>query len=883
MKPYFDYWGKSGGSENDSQHKLAYHCLDAAAVAQTLLLQDRLLRTRLASLAELEESDLIRAVSFLCACHDLGKFSASFQGFVFQPRHTRLALELWRFSLFNQIQEQWPQWLPQGWDEFDLQEVLAPWVNASAWHHGLVEETTGTISAQRHFPAENMAAAQAFFQDAAALLVGPEPWLPEGDPFQAEKAFRRSSWLLSGIIVAADWIASNDSFFKHLNRPMELSQYWDLALDQAREAVDLAGLIPGPPSGEMTFSSLFPGLERPTPVQDNAASMELCPGPKLILVEDSTGAGKTEAGLVLACRLLAQGEAESLFMGLSTMATANAMFGRFTELMPRLFAGGEESIVLAHSAKRMNDRFRRITEGPSMTSSSQDGEAAEVQCASWLADNNKKSLLAPVGMGTIDQALAAVLAQKHQNLRLLGLSRSVIIVDEVHAYDAYMDRELEHLIGCQALTGGSMILLSATLPGNFRKRLVSSFQKALGTGDSPLSRDDYPLITLVQKEGLAEISSGHGPGAERTISLDMTAQAEEAMAALIQVAEEGGCACWIRNTVKDAQEACLGLAEAAPQLEVTLFHARLALGDRLALESDLVARFGKHSQAKDRAGRIVVATQVAEQSLDVDFDFMVTDLAPMDLVLQRAGRLHRHYRPDRPRNRAVLMVLSPHLQDRPDKDWYESMFPEGAWVYRRHGQLWLTAKALGERDLISLPGDYRELIEGIYSDPAQDLIPENLRQWEQEAVSKGMAAGSIADLNTIQFDEGYGALGGTWRDETPTRLGQETSRVRLAKWDGVRLRPWHDGSDTFAWRMSELQVNRARVHSEAEPGDSDLAQALEQAKAHMPDTKWVILLPLERDPAGAEAWQGRCLDRQHRPQTVRYSPSLGLEVPPSDA
>ena len=729
-------------------------------MAQTLLERDRLLRTRLARLAGLGEQNLIHAVSFFCACHDLGKFSQNFQRCNFQPHHTLLALTLWRKRLFKQIPEVGRGWFPQDWDQEDIQDVLLPWVNASAWHHGWVGDSAGTVSLEYYFRPEDLEAAETFCRESAELLLGAEPWLAEMEPELAERAFRRSSWLLSGLIVAADWIASNDSFFNYRDRPLDLGEYWTSALDQARKAVSLAGLVPGRPAQETSFSSLFPGLGRPTPVQEKVADLELSPGPKLVLVEESTGAGKTEAGLILACRLLAGGEAESMFMGLPTMATANAMFDRFAELMPRLFPGDETPIVLAHSAKGMNDRFRRIAEVGFRSGPGRGSDLAEAQCASWLADNNKKSLLAPVGVGTVDQALAAVLAQKHQNLRLLGLCRSVIIIDEVHAYDAYMFQELERLIECQVLMGGSLILLSATLPGSFRERLVRAFQRALEAEAVPLSRNDYPLLTLVQTRGLEEIPARPGPGAEKILTPELTGAEEEALTALIRAAEGGGCGCWIRNTVKDAQEAYRRLSEGAPHLETTLFHARLALGDRLALEGELTARFGKHGQDRDRAGRIVVATQVAEQSLDLDFDFMVTDLAPMDLILQRAGRLHRHPRPDRPLARPILMILTPPPEDQPAEDWYAAMFPEGAWVYRHHGQLWLTARILKKSREIHLPRDYRSLIEGVYSESAQELIPESLGIWEEKASAQAKGEQALARLNTINFEEGYGRQGG---------------------------------------------------------------------------------------------------------------------------
>jgi CRISPR-associated endonuclease/helicase Cas3 len=274
------------------------------------------------------------------------------------------------------------------------------------------------------------------------------------------------------------------------------------------DALAAAGLSRPPRISGNTGFAAVTGLDGPSPVQRWAEEVALPKGPALTLVEEATGGGKTEAALVLAHRLMADGRAQGLYVALPTMATANAMFERVKEACGRLFAEGERpSLVLAHGRAELHEGFRDLwvpvgSHPSDDPEDERDGSGAAAPA--WLADSRKKAFLADLGVGTIDQALLAVLTAKHQSLRLLGLASKVLIVDEAHAYDAYMQEELKRLLEFQAALGGSAIVLSATLPQATRRDLAASFAKGLGRAAPTLEMQCYPLVTLVSGEGPAK-------------------------------------------------------------------------------------------------------------------------------------------------------------------------------------------------------------------------------------------------------------------------------------------------------------------------------------------------------------------------------------------
>jgi CRISPR-associated endonuclease/helicase Cas3 len=454
----------------------------------------------------------------------------------------------------------------------------------------------------------------------------------------------------------------------------------------------------------------------------------------------------------------------------------------------------------------------------------------------------------------------------------------VFVVDEVHACDTYMLRLLGNLLKFHAAAGGSAILLSATLPQNTRQRLVDSF--ADGIGDSVVITDeknDYPLMTRVDGAVVRSISLERSR-ALRTICVTCVDNREDVLQELARRTEEGNCSCWIRNTVDEAIEAYESVKARIPDAVVMLFHARFVMGDRIRIEKEVLEMFGRTSSTAERRGRILIATQVVEQSLDLDFDFMVIDLAPIDLVLQRVGRLHRHSRnaegrvydgPDC-RTQPRCLVLAPPWNDEPDESWLSSAMPGTAAVYRHHGRLWLTLKLLREREL---PGDQRALVEDVYSRAA--ILPEALERVEDAAASKDAAERSVAGFGCLDLEAGYSRDCPVWLDErqTPTRLGDRTSTLRLIREENTEFVPWHR-EGAHPWENSEVSVRFwlvADAHSSWHSGGEREQRALQS----MPDAgRWIIPVVM-REVVGGK-WLGDAKRQDGTDIQLRYDRVTGL-------
>jgi len=892
------YWGKAApAGEEPAKHLLVYHSLDVAAVGTILLESHPTLLKRFARLMGLDEELAMRWHLWLLAHHDIGKFAAAFQRlrpdlfpeelpdrFRYSARHDTLGYLLWRDQLLEDV---FP-WL----DAYSpLEEALLTLLRTSSGHHGKpphdVEWRTGWFSD------EDIEAVRSFSVRVSRLIFS-EP-LPPRIQVDDERAFEHriavASWTVAGFAVLCDWIGSNRIWFPFIGEPIDLETYWERhALAQAQRAVEEAAVLPSAAAASTGFAALFGDIEEPTSLQHAADTVVLSGGPQLFLIEDLTGSGKTEAALTLAGRLLADGAVEGLYVALPTTATADAMYSRVGDVYPRMFEpGSRPSLVLAHSRRDLSRKFRQSVGGeriePEASYSSRE-QGAAATCSAWLADNRKKALLAQVGVGTIDQVLLAVLNVRHETLRAFGLLGKLLLVDEVHACDAYMNRLLQHLLRLHAAAGGSAILLSATLPLKTRRELVDAFTAGAGFDTPALLPEDYPQLLAVSAGGTRSQPTEAPPWSRRTLRLELVHDPASVSEWLADRAGSGACVCWVRNTVRDANEAYDTLVEKLGPDRVTLFHARFTLGDRLGIEEDVLHRFGKVSTAQDRRGRIVIATQVIEQSLDLDFDEMVSDLAPVDLLLQRAGRLRRHRRdqegnlvggPDR-RGGAVLHVLTPEPVDDPPETWIRGFLPGTSAVYRHHGYLWRTARFLVENPELNLPHDLRNAIETVFSETSTLPIPDGLQRITCRVEGQWRADISLGELNAIALEQGYGGGWGSWTDaeDTRTRLGEATVTLRLARWDGERLEPWF-AQGPKPWALSEVTVRRSLACDRAPMEDPDLEEAVRilEARDHIRDAGRLLVPVVQREEG---AWEGEIVDTQGRVRNIRYYKDRGLEV-----
>ncbi len=689
-------WGKSASRGGGRRNLLLAHMLDTAAVAECLW--DRFLppvtRRELDGIAGGAGRGR-RFFAWLCGIHDVGKAVPAFQ-FVDEDcarlvweaglrwdRH-RVARRPWRHDKAGAVLLR--RCLPQsGWSAEQVDWVW-PLV---AGHHG----TFPGLGALYLRSAE----ARALHGDASwsraqeSLLRVFTEQLGYRDVSEAEPArvpSRAFQLQLAGLVVMADWIASNTAVFPGLD---ELAS---TGIDQSRVRAANAwrelGLhggwgiraVPGPEA----FRDRFGHDTRPSQamVIDVARRM---PGPGLMVIEAPMGEGKTKAALFAAEVLAARFGAGGVFVGMPTQATCDPMFSHVRDWVAATEPGLETQVALLHGKRRLNKQWRELLEstggaptddycvpdddaqyGIDIPVEDADGSDRLVP-AEWFL-GGKRGLLCPFVVGTIDQLLFAATRTKHVMLRMAGLLGKVVVLDEIHACDVYMSQFLEEGLRWLGQARVPVVLLSATLPSEQRERLVDAYVSgAVGTtvrGSAPAPRG-YPNVTAVSADvdgaeptSIVEHATSWRPDQRvRVRVLDeaphrgrtASDSAERGVVDLLDGRlREGGCALVIRNTVDRAQATYRALARRFGADQVGLLHGRLHAGDRAERTEDNLGKLGPDPAKRVPPGSrwVLVATSLAEQSFDVDADLLVTDLAPIDLLLQRIGRLHRHDLAHRP-------------------------------------------------------------------------------------------------------------------------------------------------------------------------------------------------------------------------------------------
>ncbi len=759
-----------------------WHMLDVGAVA------DRLVRKRPVT----GSFALDQAIVYLVALHDLGKFSESFRDQVAGAAartecHAQLGFVLLRYldSLLAERIGGTP----------DARRVLCA---AVAGHHGgPPEPDDGSGIPGRRW----MAAIGAQGIEAAADAVETVGTLfPEASLEGLSNGDANAlSWKVSGLTVLADWIGSSTEWFGRRPAGVPVATYWARARRRARDAVTKAGLHRAKPRAD---AAILPWRTPPRPMQQAVRRIELPEGPALAMIEDAAGSGKTEAGLMLASRMMAAGKGDGLFIALPEMATSNAMLARIGKIAASLFAG-RPSLGLSHGRVRRSARFRRI-----LGSDGSDPDEP-VTCGQWLADDRRRILLADIGVGTVDQALLAVRPRRFSALRLWALSSKILIVDEAHGHDPFMEEALRSLLGFHAMMGGSAIVMSATLPKRMRDGHAEAFQRGLGMlRPSGIEGNAYPQLSVVSKRA-ETLAPAPVPATCRNVAVRRV-DAEAAMERLREGAERGAACVWIRNAADDAVAALEALESRG--VPADLLHARFTVADRLRREDALQARFGR--DGKRRRGGVLIATQVVEAAPDLDFDVMVSDLAPIGALIQRAGRLWRHMdlRPaeSRPAPGPELHVLSPDPETVEDARWLHGVLDAGAGVYPLSDQ-WRTARAVFGAGAIRTPDGLRDLIEAVHG-PDAEAVPDALgcaleggpgketggRRMENDLLLSTRLDGRPPDYLSA-------AQGVRDEERLVTRLGVPQVTLRLARAVQGGLEPFAD-----SWEGSEVQMSRER-------------------------------------------------------------------------
>ncbi|WP_051208379.1 CRISPR-associated helicase/endonuclease Cas3 [Saccharospirillum impatiens] len=823
-------------------HLLPFHLMDVAAVGYQVLKAKPQLACDLADLLDLTIEEVEALLVFGLLMHDLGKMTASFQSLFEEAgytlvelppgasydgkngRHDQMGYDVWKDIGL-------PDDLGRQLEDRVVRKHLRYFLSLFWGHHGKPINDGYSRPDSSKFTVHDRLAVSEWLADSLGLLNVSPPWnkLSSKDLFTQLK---RGSWLIAGFSTYCDWVGSDNSVFEYCDQPCSPNDYWiNTALPRAKRALAKTEVFE--PVGVVPFGSFKQMFSfSPSPLQQFAAALPISASPQLVIFEDITGSGKTEAALTVAHRLLEAGNGDGFYFGLPTMATSNAMFGRVADVYNRMLKQEDNrpvSLVLAHGARDMNDLFQeaKLGEGRQERPYQKSEETASMHCGGWLADSRKKALLAPVGVGTIDQVLLAVLPKKHQSLRVLGLYRKVLILDEVHAADTYMLELLDSLLKLHAQQGGSVVMLTATLTMAQRARLTRTWQEALDMPESAWrkpSSSAFPLATVVSNEhGLQEQPVEHRPQTRKDIPVSFLHTDDDCIDVILTAAEKGQCVVWVRNSVDEAIAAYRRLKECHPTPEkCLLFHSRYVLQHRKDKEAWVMRHFGKESTPEDRAGYVLVATQVFQESLDADADLMISDLCLIDDLIQRAGRLHRHVRdaegapvPEASqdqRARPTLYVHAPAWQEDPAKDWLIEHSRNTQYVYQTPGRIWLTMRYLRDSGRLELPERSREMIESVYGPEAE--IPSGLTLAEQEYMGKERASKSQGRFSRLDLDKGYSANSSQiWTDdniEVGTRLGEEAREVVLVKLEDGVYRPLVSDR-SFAVELSTARVSSPKL------------------------------------------------------------------------
>jgi CRISPR-associated endonuclease/helicase Cas3 len=521
--------------------------------------------------------------------------------------------------------------------------------------------------------------------------------------------------ILTGLLITADWLASSDKNFPLIS-PDEYNIDREKRDIYGRECISkiFTGIIPdwNGVCGEALYNKRF-GFEPRDFQKLVAKTAKNIKNPGIFIIEAPMGCGKTEAALVAAEIFAEKSELSGFYFALPTQATSNGIFPRILNFLNKFNTGG--SLKLCHGKAQFNDDYLdlySVADNNDYSGNADNGVVANT----WF-DGRKRSLLADFAVGTVDRILMVSLKQKHVCLGHLGLSKKVVIIDECHAYDAYMSEYLKRTLYFLGEYGVPVIILSATLPADKRAELISAYIRK----DYLTENIAYPLITYTDGESVFE-TQFEEPNNQKiiTVSRHETVEITELLSAKLV---HGGAAAVIANTVGRAQEIAEKLRERFGNA-VFLLHSRFIDTDRIKREKLLLDKIGKDGKnAKLALGEtfIVVGTQVIEQSLDIDFDFMITDICPADLLLQRIGRLHRH---DRIRPKLLQNPECAVLTD-------SEAFTKAGYIYADF-LLKKTDAVLG--DSIVIPRDIPVLVNAVYSD-GEDFFEER-EVWRKKIEEK---------------------------------------------------------------------------------------------------------------------------------------------------
>jgi len=851
-------------------HPLWKHMLDASAVS--LALPPPLIRFDWGA----------KVTAFLVGLHDIGKADSCFQhqipdfsdelvkaGYpvtaVARCRHERISARFIKEKL----------------TEAGFERMVADAVSRSVVvHHGYWNETARDVGLE-YAEAQNQLCR--ILQRVLDLQA-----LPSEGPLDLSSFGMR----LAGHVVLCDWIASNEKFFgdARLKNVDDPEGYFARAREVAREWVGGLGFDRDRQAGKAACI-----VKTARPIQQTLLDTDIPPG--LVIIEAPMGEGKTEAAWILAEKWRDKGY-HGMYMALPTMATSDSLHGRYRDDYLKKLGRGEDA-KLVHGMAWLRDE----KEPAKPWEVGEPGDDRSL-AAAWFRPT-RRAMLAAHGVGTVDQAMLAGMNVKFGFLRLYGLADRVLVIDEVHAYDAYMSAIIARLLQWGACLKIPVILLSATLSAKQRAGMIEAYG-AIG-GDPGLDAA-YPLITVTEagKKALPPIKAN--ASSSRTLKIEippgLLGDAKKTAAKAAELVKNGGCCCVILNTVKHAQAVYKNLPKDMPKL---LFHSRFTAADRESITKQVLDKFGKGRwegegenrkfKAAERPDKFVlVATQVVEQSLDVDFDHMISEIAPMDLLLQRSGRIKRHARTkagklkergDDERGQPALHVLLPATEKKQKDGTMKAVeqpeFGSSQKIYERYPLLTtlgqLRSEAGNDEISVQLPLQFRPLIETTYPDDLPSDAPDDLKEakqkWDdlQEDLTAQAGEFLLCEPMADEFDPvGADEMGDDsddgngWRGRT--RLGLED--VLVIPVEPVELQKLKNG-DIGTDKARDLYQRSVKIPPHYWPPRP--AKGHDRPVLGENKLRGIWLLPAKKTNGGW-TWEG--IKEDGKTYKIDYDPKIGL-------
>ena len=716
-----DFWAKTD-EEGNPGISVIEHMKHVGYVALNIAKQNSVI---------LEQFNLKKEeIAVLAALHDIGKISQGFQ------RKCKIWLEI-----NNMVEESYAF----TWDTYEsdhskisqyaIQNILmkegcgkgssAIWAMIAGIHHSRLHGQGNSL-----MPCEGMSNDewQQKREENAQKVVCEFGALPIGKI----KLNNPLIWWLAGLISISDWIGSDEHFFNSANETgTDINSV-------AKKALESIGMIPPQLVPDLNFLDLF-GFDAPNDLQIKA--FETITEPGIYCIEAPMGMGKTEAALWVSYNLIQNGYANGIYFALPTQATSNRIHIRLSDFVDRITVT-ENKTRLIHGNSWLMDP----TIMPQLYHGNDSEEYNIVR--DWFA-SKKRTLLSSFGVGTVDQALLSVLAVKHFFVRQYALAGKVIILDEIHSYDIYTGTIIDKLCHELVKLGATVLLLSATLTKKRRHILLGLENKTNDTFNG-----EYPLITGKQHTGEIIPPVIVLPPKPQEFYINFSEE-DQCISSAIDAAKTGGCVLWICNTINKAQEIYRELIAKLKDedVEVGLLHSRFPFWRRENLENYWMEVLGKGEE--DRKPCILVSTQVVEQSVDLDADLLITELAPTDMLLQRMGRLWRHKRDKRPVDNASVLIISEEKSLEELKSSHSSEIKKilgaKAWVYSPYILLKSLEVWQGKDSPVILPTDIPVLLEATYSD--SDNEPAGWIELSDEWFGNEYAKKQIAARETIVFQK----------------------------------------------------------------------------------------------------------------------------------